>query len=103
MLIALGCLTVWHACLITRGETSIEANINKAERKRYTALGQVYLNPYDLGWKRNWALFLGIDDLGTLKGIRRVAFPSCHRIKGNGLTWYSTFADEQDIMIIKNQ
>ena len=29
-----GGLTLWHAKLITKGETSIEAHINKSERKR---------------------------------------------------------------------
>lgn len=32
--ISLGLLTAWHAWLITSGETSIEAHINKKESKR---------------------------------------------------------------------
>jgi palmitoyltransferase len=41
--IALGALTLWHARLIGRGETSIEANINKAETKRLAARNKVPL------------------------------------------------------------
>merc|ERR1719414_1092538 len=54
--LCLGGLTVWHAKLITRGETSIEAHINASERKRYTKenLGKHYVNPYDFGPWRNW-------------------------------------------------
>jgi hypothetical protein len=41
VLIALGALTMWHARLISRGETSIEANINKAETKRLAEKNKV--------------------------------------------------------------
>lgn len=39
--LALGALTVWHAVLISRGETSIERHINKKERQRLQAKGRV--------------------------------------------------------------
>lgn len=39
--VALGLLTLWHARLISRGETSIEAHINARERKRYKKKGLV--------------------------------------------------------------
>lgn len=39
--LALGALTVWHAALITRGETSIERHINKKERQRLQKKGKV--------------------------------------------------------------
>ncbi|XP_066991490.2 palmitoyltransferase ZDHHC16A isoform X2 [Anabrus simplex] len=35
--VALGSLTLWHARLISKGETSIEAHINKTETKRLAA------------------------------------------------------------------
>ncbi|TEA38252.1 hypothetical protein DBR06_SOUSAS110103 [Sousa chinensis] len=38
--LALGALTVWHAVLISRGETSIERHINKKERRRLQAKGR---------------------------------------------------------------
>lgn len=56
---ALGALAWWHARLITRGETSIEAHINSAESKKYRAQNKFYQNPYDFGSRENWRLFLG--------------------------------------------
>lgn len=40
-ILALGALTVWHGKLINRGETSIEANINKKERERLAKFRRV--------------------------------------------------------------
>lgn len=57
---ALGVLSLWHGKLIGRGETSIEANINKAETKRLAELRRVYLNPYNFGSNKNWRIFLGL-------------------------------------------
>lgn len=57
---ALGALTSWHASLISRGETSIEARINATETQKYKALGKIYQNPYNFGPRQNWKLFLGI-------------------------------------------
>lgn len=80
---ALGALTWWHAGLITRGETSIEARINSTETEKYKALGKSYQNPYNFGPRENWKLFLGIVD----RSWWYVLFPSTHDPYGNGLTW----------------
>lgn len=58
--IALGALSTWHSKLIGKGETSIEANINKAETVRLAELGRVYVNPYNFGKNKNWKIFLGL-------------------------------------------
>lgn len=58
--IALGTLSYWHYKLIRRGETSIEAHINKSETKRLDLLGQTFKNPYDFGPRINLRLFLGL-------------------------------------------
>lgn len=60
--VGLGALTWWHAGLITRGETSIEARINTTESQKYKAQGKVYQNPYDFGPRENWRLFLGVNN-----------------------------------------
>lgn len=60
VVIALGSLCTWHAKLITRGETSVEAHINEAERKRLLQQKRIYINPYNFGTKKNWKLFLGL-------------------------------------------
>lgn len=39
--VALGALTLWHAVLISRGETSIERHINSKETKRMAKRGKV--------------------------------------------------------------
>lgn len=57
---ALGVLAIWHSKLIAKGETSIEANINKAETHRLAEVGRVYINPYNFGKKKNWRIFLGL-------------------------------------------
>lgn len=80
---ALGALTWWHAGLITRGETSIEARINSTETQKYKALGKMYENPYNFGPRENWKLFLGV--IG--RSWWHIFFPSNHGPYGDGLTW----------------
>ena len=82
--LVLGFLALWHAKLITRGETSIEAHINASERKRMKALGKEYKNPYDFTPWYNWCLFLGMIEG---RGWTAVLWPSLHTPKGNGLTF----------------
>lgn len=84
VLIALGALAMWHARLITRGETSIEAHINKSEIKRYQQAGRMYKNPYNWGPAENWNIFLGLQDG---RNWRHVLFPSRHKPEGDALRW----------------
>ncbi|XP_060515951.1 palmitoyltransferase ZDHHC16A [Cylas formicarius] len=93
VLIALGALSTWHAQLISRGETSIEANINKAETLRLSELGKVYRNPYNFGPRKNWQLFLGLVQGRSF--FRNVLLPSPHWPDGDGLTWH-TIHDSYD-------
>uniref|UniRef100_A0A673UWQ8 Palmitoyltransferase n=1 Tax=Suricata suricatta TaxID=37032 RepID=A0A673UWQ8_SURSU len=83
--LALGALTVWHAVLISRGETSIERHINKKERRRLQAKGRVFRNHYNYGCLDNWKVFLGVDT--GRHWLTRVLLPSCHLPHGNGMTW----------------
>ena len=85
----LGGLTLWHASLISKGQTSIEAHINKNETKRLKALGQVYKNPFDFSPYHNWCLFLGLIEG---RGVTTVLFPSSHKPKGDGLEWDSIYS-----------
>ena len=78
--LVLGGLCIWHARLISRGETSIEGHINRSERKRHKELGnKPYRNPYDFGVWNNWCLFLGMIDG---RGWSCVLFPSSHKPHG---------------------
>lgn len=81
---ALGTLMMWHARLISRGETSIEAHINKAETKRLQKERKTYHNPYNFGKERNWQYFLGLVEGRTW---RHVLLPSRHKPIGDGLSW----------------
>ncbi|XP_066277409.1 palmitoyltransferase ZDHHC16-like [Branchiostoma lanceolatum] len=83
---AVGGLSVWHARLITHGQTSIEVHINKKESKRAQKKGQVYRNPYDYGPRKNWKMFLG---LTNGRSWRHILFPSSHPPMGDGLTWHN--------------
>ncbi|XP_050816450.1 palmitoyltransferase ZDHHC16 isoform X2 [Gopherus flavomarginatus] len=83
--LALGALTLWHAALITRGETSIERHINKKERQRLQKKGRVFRNPYSYGTWANWKVFLGVDT--HRHWLTRVLLPSTHLPHGTGLSW----------------
>ncbi|XP_065409688.1 palmitoyltransferase ZDHHC16 isoform X4 [Chrysemys picta bellii] len=83
--LALGALTLWHAALITRGETSIERHINKKERQRLQKKGRVFRNPYSYGAWDNWKVFLGVET--RRHWLTRVLLPSTHLPHGTGLSW----------------
>ena len=84
--VALGGLTLWHARLISKGETSIEKHINIREAKRAAELGATYVNPYDYGFVENWKVFFGIE-AGTNRSWRHVLLPSRHMPTGDGKVW----------------
>uniref|UniRef100_A0A6I8PEV6 Palmitoyltransferase n=1 Tax=Ornithorhynchus anatinus TaxID=9258 RepID=A0A6I8PEV6_ORNAN len=85
--LALGLLTLWHAALISRGETSIERHINRKERQRLQKKGKVFRNPYNYGFLDNWKVFLGVD--AGRHWVTRVLLPSRHPPPGSGLSWDS--------------
>lgn len=60
VIFSLGSLSIWHGKLISRGETSIEAHINRSETQRLAKLNKTYVNPYNFGKWKNWRLFLGL-------------------------------------------
>ncbi|CAG5118143.1 unnamed protein product [Candidula unifasciata] len=88
--VALSLLAVWHARLISEGQTSIEQHINNKERARLKKKNKIFRNPYDFGIIKNWKLFLGLNKNRSF--IRHILFPSTHDPIGNGITWEtSTF------------
>ncbi|KAK7072849.1 Palmitoyltransferase zdhhc16 [Halocaridina rubra] len=84
---SLGGLALWHARLVSRGETSIEAHINKKETERLSKINQIYHNPYSFGTKENWRHFLG---MVNGRGFLCTLLPSTHTPNGNGLTWVTS-------------
>ncbi|XP_035256037.1 palmitoyltransferase ZDHHC16A isoform X1 [Anguilla anguilla] len=83
--LALGGLTLWHAVLISRGETSIERHINSKETNRLQKRGRVFRNPFSHGRLNNWKLFFGVEKRSHW--LTRVLLPSSHAPYGDGLTW----------------
>nr|XP_055032498.1 palmitoyltransferase ZDHHC16B [Misgurnus anguillicaudatus] len=82
---ALGGLTLWHAVLITRGETSVERHINRKERKRLRLKGKWFRNPYHHGKINNWKMLFAVEK--PSHWLTRVLLPSTHLPHGDGLTW----------------
>ncbi|XP_037322111.2 palmitoyltransferase ZDHHC16A isoform X3 [Pungitius pungitius] len=93
--VALGSLTLWHAVLISRGETSIERHINSKERNRVVKRGGVYRNPFNHGRLNNWKIFLGVEK--TSHWLTRVLLPSGHAPLGDGLQW-DVFPVKKDLI-----
>uniref|UniRef100_A0AAQ5XGP6 Palmitoyltransferase n=1 Tax=Amphiprion ocellaris TaxID=80972 RepID=A0AAQ5XGP6_AMPOC len=93
--VALGALTIWHAVLISRGETSIERHINSKEKKRMAKRGKVYRNPFNYGRLNNWKVFFGVEKRSHW--VTRVLLPSGHAPHGDGLTW-DVFPVKKDLI-----
>ncbi|RWS12342.1 putative palmitoyltransferase ZDHHC16-like protein [Dinothrombium tinctorium] len=89
--VAVGALMSWHAKLITKGETCVETHINKKERERLAKLRKPFKNPFDLGSRRNWRVFLGLEGRGLT--WRHVLLPSRHPPAGDGLRWSHHYTD----------
>jgi len=99
--VALGALAAWHYRLISRGETSVESHINKAETKRLDALGKSFVNPYHFGKPNNWRLFFGLSrERRSL--WRHVLIPSIHKPEGDGIRWM-TVRDDTSIQCNEHQ
>ncbi|KAI5449247.1 hypothetical protein NCC49_005163 [Naganishia albida] len=64
--LAVPVLLAWHVLLVARGETSIEAHDNDYFTKRAREQGLRYVNPYDLGWKKNLELCFNLGPAGRL-------------------------------------
>uniref|UniRef100_A0A7N8WQV0 Palmitoyltransferase n=1 Tax=Mastacembelus armatus TaxID=205130 RepID=A0A7N8WQV0_9TELE len=93
--VALGALTIWHAILISRGETSIERHINSKETERMAKWGKVYKNPFNYGKLNNWKIFFGVEKRSHW--VTRVLLPSGHTPHSDGLTW-SIFPIKKDLI-----
>ncbi|XP_063704599.1 palmitoyltransferase ZDHHC16 [Culicoides brevitarsis] len=97
VLIALGTLTIWHAKQISRGETSVEAHINRSEMERHKKIGKIYVNPYDFGVKENWKRFLGLRNGRTF--VKNVLFPSWHPPDGDGLFFETIYSNPGPLIL----
>ncbi|CAK8685473.1 unnamed protein product [Clavelina lepadiformis] len=83
--LALGCLTLWHVFLISRGETSIEKLLNQKERNRLRKQKKNFRNPFNKGFVDNWKEMLGFHDYRSF--VFHVLLPSSHVPNGDGINW----------------
>ncbi|XP_076025727.1 palmitoyltransferase ZDHHC16B [Genypterus blacodes] len=95
--VALGGLTLWHALLISKGETSVERHINRKETWRLKEKGKVFRNPYHHGGIHNWKLLLGVERASHW--LTRVLLPSGHLPKEDGIIWDCVFARRDPMAI----
>lgn len=50
----------WHIWSVAKGETSVEGHDFEAYRSVAKARGEVFVNAFDLGYRKNLALFFNI-------------------------------------------
>jgi palmitoyltransferase len=62
--IAVPVLMLWHVYMASKNETSIESHDNSYLETKARAEGLIYLNPYDLGRKRNLEMFFNVGPNG---------------------------------------
>ncbi|WVR08354.1 hypothetical protein IAU60_005409 [Kwoniella sp. DSM 27419] len=86
---AIGCavtiLMLWHLHMVSYGETSIESHDNAYLSRKAKKEGLIYLNPYDLGKRRNLQLFFNIGPGGYSK--YSMLFPFALPPASNGWTF----------------
>jgi palmitoyltransferase len=68
-------MAVWHTYLIATGQTTIEFHMNLYKNEATRVTGEVFVNQYDLGTKRNFREFFSI---GAGRGWGSVFFPSVY-------------------------
>uniref|UniRef100_UPI003AABBF0A palmitoyltransferase ZDHHC16B isoform X1 n=1 Tax=Centroberyx gerrardi TaxID=166262 RepID=UPI003AABBF0A len=95
--VALGGLTLWHAVLIGRGETSVERHINRKETRRLKEKGKVFRNPYHHGRINNWKILFGVEK--PSHWLTRTLLPSSHPPSGDGIMWDCTFTRRDPMAI----
>ena len=81
--IAVGILLGWHTYLVLNAQTTIEYYKSRAKRLgARSAHGEVYVNEYDLGRRKNWQSVFG-----PAKYPFSWAMPTTRRRDGDGITW----------------
>ncbi|KAI9574042.1 DHHC palmitoyltransferase-domain-containing protein [Boletus coccyginus] len=64
MCIAVLMMLLWHLWAVARGETSVEAQDHAVYRRTAKDRGETFINSYDLGARKNLALFFNIGPNG---------------------------------------
>lgn len=93
--VSLGILTTFHIGLISRCETSIERLINTKQRQKAYKQGTTFINPYDLGFVRNWKMILGFKDFRSF--VSNVVLPQTSLPLGDGVVWDAHISKEVQV------
>jgi len=83
---ALCMLGGFHVFLTLTNQTTIEFQANMARKNQYAKRGQVFRNPYNLGWSRNFQQVFGPSAVG---GLRWMLSWWAHPPSGNGMSFPS--------------
>ncbi|WWD19997.1 hypothetical protein CI109_104470 [Kwoniella shandongensis] len=83
--VAVPVLMSWHLYMVSKGETSIESHDNAYLEKKAQQEGLIYLNPYDLGRRRNLELFFNVGPGGY--SMYTLLFPLVIPPSSNGWTF----------------
>lgn len=86
--------TFWHFWLISHAETTIDFHTNSVERKRLKKLGEKFVNPYHLGFRLNWKMFLSVNKWYEI--FYRNLLPSTHRPFCDGINWPRRNFDDEN-------
>lgn len=82
--VAMSILFFWQTYLMLTAQTSIEFYINQSRTRSMKRRGLVYKNPYDLGIRRNFQQFFGMD---SNRWWFMWLLPGGPRQVGNGILW----------------
>lgn len=79
--LSVGILGIWHVYLAATAQTTIDFQTNRMAKERATLKGEVWSNPYDLGYINNWNRFFNVS-------TPLMAFwPSLTPLDDDGVSW----------------
>ncbi|PPQ66674.1 hypothetical protein CVT24_008827 [Panaeolus cyanescens] len=82
---AVGVMLTYHLYGISNGETSVEAQDNEEYRKNAKARGEVFVNSYDVGTRKNFEFFFNLGDDGY--SLTTLFFPLRINPYTDGYSW----------------
>lgn len=99
--IALGGMCSWHYYLVLTSQTTVEFYNNQYAKRSARQKGEVYVNPYDVGWLNNFRQFFNAGQ-NYKYPIYTIFLPIPILPSGNGKVWeknamhYTTVNDISD-------
>jgi palmitoyltransferase len=83
--LAVSILFFWHVYLLLTAQTTIEFHGNRTRARRAKAHGELFVNPYSLGFYRNWCQVFGTGNmmLAVLPSFRLPPWPPYPKLQKN--------------------